>query len=110
MGGQRRFAISRDIYDIYRLVKSGVETADVVSLLPGKFEARGLNIDALTVEQVTARRAEFAGDWDRRLSYLVQDTGAVTFDVAWKTTVDVLRVVEGSLVREISGSGAEGRS
>jgi predicted nucleotidyltransferase component of viral defense system len=110
VGGQRRFAISRDIYDIHRLVKSGVKAADVAPLLSGKFEARGLDIDALTAERVTAQRTEFAGDWSRRLSYLVQDTGAVTFDVAWKTTVDVLRVIEGSLVRDISGSGAEGHS
>lgn len=98
LGGQRRFAISRDIYDVHRLVQSGVTVADVVPLLPAKFEARGLDIKALDIEQVTARRAAFEDDWNRRLSHLVQDASGVTFDAAWETTVDVLRQVEESLM------------
>ena len=82
VGGQRRFAISRDIYDIHRLVHSGVEISDVIPLLPIKFEARGVAIKALDVELVLARRAAFEDDWTRRLSYLVQDASAVAFDAA----------------------------
>jgi len=98
LGGQRRFAISRDIYDVHRLVQSGVTVADVVPLLPAKFEARDLDIKALDIQQVTARRAAFEDDWNRRLSHLVQDASGVTFDAAWETTVDVLRQVEESLM------------
>ncbi len=98
VGGQRRFAISRDIYDIHRLVQSGVTAADVFPLLPAKFEARGLDIEALDVEQVTARRAAFEDDWNRRLSHLIRDASAVTFDTAWKTTIDVLRQVGESVM------------
>ena len=100
IGGQRRFAISRDIYDIHRLVQSGVMAADVVPLLPAKFEARSLDIEALDVEQFLARRAAFEDDWNQRLSYLVQDASAVTFDAVWETTVDMLRQVEESLRRQ----------
>jgi len=98
VGGQRRFAISRDIYDIHRLVQSGVAVADVVPLLPTKFKARGLDIEALDIERVTVRRGAFEDDWNRRLNYLVQDARTVTFDVAWETTLDVLQQVEGSLM------------
>ena len=97
IGGQRRFAISRDIYDIYRLVQAGVAIADVVPLLPTKFAAKGLNVEAVNLEQIVARRTAFEEDWKRRLHHLVQDVGAVAFDVAWRTTVDVLRQVEENL-------------
>jgi len=100
VGGQRRFAISRDIYDIHRLVQSGVAAADVVPLLPAKFEARGLDIETVTIKRVTARRAAFEDDWNRRLSHLVQDASSVTFDAAWQTTIDVLRQVEESLGKQ----------
>jgi len=102
VGGQRRFAISRDIYDIHRLVQSGVTVADVIPLLPAKFEARGLDIEGLNVERVIARRAAFEDDWNRRLSHLVQDVDAVPFDAAWETTVDVLRQVEEGLMEQPS--------
>jgi len=102
VGGQRRFAISRDIYDIHRLVQSGVTAADVVPLLPTKFKARGLDTEALNVERVIARRAAFEGDWNRRLTHLVQDVRAVTFDAAWEATVDVLRQIEEGLMEQSS--------
>lgn len=95
IGGQRRFAISRDIYDIYRLVHLGVAAADALPLLTAKFAARGLNIETLAVEPITARRAAFEDDWRRRLHHLVQDT--LTFDAAWQTTVDLMREIEQAL-------------
>ncbi len=106
VGGQRRFAISRDIYDIHRLVQSGVTVADIVPLLPAKFKVRGLDIESLNVEHVIARRAAFEDDWNRRLSHLVHGVGAAIFDVAWETTVDVLRQVEESLMKQPPASHA----
>ncbi len=106
VGGQRRFAISRDIYDIHRLVQSGVTVADVVPLLPAKFAARGVDIETLAVERFTARRAAFEDDWNQRLGHLVQDASPVTFDATWETTVDVLRQVEESLGKRPSASRA----
>ena len=104
IGGQRRFVISRDVYDIYHLVHSGVTAADAMPLLPAKFTARGLNLDALGLEHIVSRRAAFEDDWKRRLSYLVRDASAVTFDAAWEVTVGVLRQVEGSLSAQPSAS------
>jgi predicted nucleotidyltransferase component of viral defense system len=98
VGGQRRFAISRDIYDVHRLVQAGVTVGDVVPLLPAKFKARGLDIGALDAERVLAQRAAFEDDWNRRLNYLVRDTtSSITFDAAWRTVVNVLRQIEREL-------------
>lgn len=90
VGGQRRFAISRDLYDIYSLVQSGVSAADIAPLLKAKFQARGLDIRDLSVEQTIARRAALEDDWNRRLTYLVRDAGAVPFEAAWQTTITLL--------------------
>jgi len=91
VSGQRRFAISRDIYDIHRLAQYDITVSALIPLLPAKFAARGMDIAALDIRQLEARRAAFEKDWTRRLSYLVLDGGDLTFDSAWATTVALLR-------------------
>lgn len=97
VGGQRRFAISRDLYDIHQLIESGVNTDDVIPLLPTKFEARGIDIGALTPEILLSRRSDFESDWDQRLSYLVHIPEEDSFEDAWETVVDVLQRVKRAL-------------
>jgi predicted nucleotidyltransferase component of viral defense system len=94
IGGQRRFAISRDLYDIHRLVQFGIAPSDVLPLLPAKFEAKGLDIAGLDTRKVMARRADFEDDWNRRLSHLVRDEHAVDFEAAWETTLKVLKQID----------------
>jgi predicted nucleotidyltransferase component of viral defense system len=94
VGAQRRFAISRDLYDVHQLVRSGVEVDDVIPLLPAKFEARGVDVTTLEIPSLLDRRSEFKADWDRRLSYLVRAPEGNRFDDVWETVVDVLRQVD----------------
>jgi predicted nucleotidyltransferase component of viral defense system len=94
IGGQRRFAVSRDLYDIHRLLQVGVSVVDILPLLSVKFAARGISLATLDVPQFIARRAAFAADWERRLSYLVRDTPPVTFEAAWQTTIEVLQRIQ----------------
>jgi predicted nucleotidyltransferase component of viral defense system len=94
VGGQRRFAISRDLYDIHRLVTSGVSVHRVARLLPDKFAARGVEITSLNIEHHSNRRTEFEIDWQRRLTYLVPDDQAVAFDAAWQNTIEVIQLVQ----------------
>jgi len=94
VGGQRRFAISRDLYDIHQLVQAGVAVANVVPLLPAKFAARGVDMTALDVTRLLERRATFEEDWRRRLSYLVSSASAVTFTAAWQSTVEAVRMAQ----------------
>jgi predicted nucleotidyltransferase component of viral defense system len=88
--GQRRFAISRDLYDIYHLVQAGVSLDDVVLLVPKKFAARGMDIRAMDTAQFLSRKPEFERDWQNRLSYLVSGKNAVSFDDAWQTSVSLM--------------------
>ena len=92
VGGQRRFAVSRDLYDIHQLVQAGVAISDVVPLVPAKFIAKGLDPARVNLGRIEARRAEFERDWERRLSYLVR--GGTDFEAAWATTIDVLRQLQ----------------
>ena len=94
MAGQRRFAISRDLYDIHRLVESGTRVSDVIPLLPIKFQARGLDVNELDVQQFVDRRSEFQLDWGRRLTHLVQRPDDCGFDAAWHTVTRLLHRVE----------------
>ena len=95
VGAQRRFAISRDLYDIHQLVQSDVDIDDVIPLLPAKFEARELDVTTLELQNLLDRRSEFEADWDRRLSYLVHTSEGSKFENVWETVVSVLRQVEG---------------
>ena len=91
VGGQRRFAVSRDLYDIYNLSKTGVEYSKVKSILPEKFTARGLRFSAIDIAAFKKRRLEFKADWDRRLSYLVLE-GKASFEDAWNKVIEVLEL------------------
>ncbi len=89
VGGQRRFAISRDLYDIHQLVKAGVSLPTVAQLLPAKFEAKGLDMSAFNVAYLEGRRKEFEQDWKLRLSYLIPAIDVV-FSVAWISTLEAI--------------------
>jgi predicted nucleotidyltransferase component of viral defense system len=94
VGGQRQFAISRDLYDIHRLVESGVSIERAASILPEKFAARGIEIASLNSAHLLSRRAEFKFDWDRRLTYLVPTEPEVTFNDALQTTAEAVRLAQ----------------
>ena len=89
VGGQRRFAVSRDLYDIYHLVSSGIDLEAVKQILPDKFKARGLSLAAVDMKIIEQRRFEFEKDWERRLNYLVINKG-LGFEVVWKYVLNVL--------------------
>jgi len=91
VSGQRRFAISRDLYDIHRLVQAGVSVGKAVALLPAKFTARGVDPAEASVDRIWERRDALEEDWMRRLGYLVTQANAVTFASAWQSTLAVLQ-------------------
>jgi len=95
IGGQRRFAVSRDLYDVHQLVRAGVIISEVLSMLDAKFSARGMDPAASSAQHLTDRRESFQDDWERRLSYLVHDEQGTDFETAWDTVVDVLQQIEG---------------
>ncbi|MGD9092977.1 MAG: nucleotidyl transferase AbiEii/AbiGii toxin family protein, partial [Anaerolineales bacterium] len=97
--GQRRFAISRDLYDIHHLVQSGLLVQDLVPLLVDKFQSRGVDISFLEVSLLEKRRREYELDWNRNLDYLIPDSDVVTFGEAWQSTISMIWQAQGMINR-----------
>ncbi len=96
VGGQRRFAVSRDIYDIYNLVSFGVDMEAVKQILPEKFKGRGLSLQGVDVKILEQRRSEFETDWERRLYFLVTNQD-LDFEKAWKCVLQLLDEIKNNL-------------
>jgi predicted nucleotidyltransferase component of viral defense system len=92
VGGQRRFAVSRDVYDISNLYKAGVDLPKIKAILPQKFQARGLSLSQVSIDVLENRKSEFQRDWNRRLSYLVQEEQD-NFESAWSNVTEILHQV-----------------
>jgi len=97
VGAQRRFAVSRDLYDVHCLIQAGISVAEIVPLLPAKFAARGVAMERLDVDHLLSRQAEFRADWERRLHYLVPVRQGVAFESAWQSTVEAIRLAQSTL-------------
>lgn len=93
VGGQRRFAVSRDLYDIYNLVSFGINKNAVIQILPGKFEVRGINLKGIDINAIQKRRSEFERDWERRLNYLVINKN-LYFENAWQCVLQLLSEIK----------------
>jgi uncharacterized protein len=89
IGGQRRFAVSRDLYDIFNLVSFGINIEALKLILPEKFKSRGLSLQEIDVKILEKRRFEFEVDWERRLYYLVTNKGS-DFETIWKSVLQFL--------------------
>ncbi len=90
IGGQRRFAISRDIYDLNNLILFGIDIEAVKTILPEKFRAKGLDLHGIDMNNLEQRHSEFKNDWERRLKYLVKTKG-LDFETSWKSTISLLK-------------------
>ena len=98
LSGQRRYAIARDLYDVFQLVERGsFDLADVISILPSKFSAKGLNIEETKMDYIENRREEFERDWDRSLRYLLPTSEVASFEEAWEMLLELIgQIVDSS--------------
>jgi predicted nucleotidyltransferase component of viral defense system len=95
IAGQRRFAVSRDLYDIYHIVRSGISIDEVLPMVPIKFQVHGLDINTtVDPEKFIARKPEFKRDWEKRLSYLISGHNIVSFELAWQTSIELLQTLK----------------
>ena len=68
--GQRIYAVSRDLYDIFSLLKH-VDALKVQAGLPRKLDARAVDLEAVHLHRMTGRKDEFRADWERNLAALL---------------------------------------
>jgi len=89
--GQRRFAISRDLYDIYQL--TGLPQVELERIRPfvgNKLVARGITPEQVDPCAFTRRRAEFRRDWEDNLHPLLPASDTTSFDKAWQAGVKIV--------------------
>ena len=90
--GQRIYAVSRDLYDIFSLLDS-VDEAGVIAALPTKTDAREVPDNSLA--RLLGRQHEFRAHWQRDLVALLPPGAERGFDEVWETVSDYVgRVVD----------------
>jgi len=94
--GQRIFAVSRDLYDIFSLLDQ-VDEKRVLEGLPKKLHARGIGADGMGREDLTTRREEYRADWERNLLHLLPPGAGREFHEVWDPVVDYLSRLGASL-------------
>jgi predicted nucleotidyltransferase component of viral defense system len=93
IAGQRRFAVSRDLYDICQLSRQGVPAATVRSSLPAKFAAKGVDLESFNLDRLNERRQAMEADWNRRLVHLLPSDQLIAFDAAWQAVTEFIQEV-----------------
>lgn len=93
--GQRAYAISRDIYDIFSLMEH-VDDRKVLAGLPRKMGARDVDTEAVELGRMTDRKDEFRADWSRNLASLLPPRAEWEFDEVWESVIDYVgRMAQG---------------
>ncbi len=92
IGGQRHYAIARDVYDIAQLVRRGTDTDAALEALPRKATRKALALDEAAA-RFCNRRAEYRASWESSLAYLVVDP--LGFDEAFEIAAGLLDRVSG---------------
>lgn len=87
VGGQRRHAIARDVYDVAQLVRRGADTSAALSAVPAKAVAKGVDVKDAG-ERFRGREGEYRASWGRTLAYLMVDS--MSFDDAFSDTAALL--------------------
>ncbi len=88
--GQRKWAIARDVYDLYMLSQRNIDLAAVVQAFPKKCLAKDLDPSRLNLAKVTNKRREYESNWRDNLEYLVPASTKVLFEEAWRVALQLL--------------------
>lgn len=91
LAGQRKFAISRDIYDIAQLAdRHDIDMGRLTTAIPAKWRVKGLPPTPFDFARLIERREEFKGDWERNLAGLLPAGSTMDFETTWHRTTSFL--------------------
>ena len=94
LAGQRRYAIARDLYDVYWLVeRAGINVTEVAPHAPAKFAAKGVALSPRTLDALLERKDEFQNDWSRNVDGLMPGEKRIAFSWGWATTLRAFSTV-----------------
>ena len=83
ISGQRRFAIGRDLYDIFHLNAFGIDIESAIRAFRRKCEEKGLKVEDIHLETFDKRKDQYRTDYKRNLSYLVPKEKMRDFEEVW---------------------------
>lgn len=93
--GQRIYAVSRDLYDIFSLLER-VDDRKVLAGLPRKMDARDVGAESVDLRRMTERKDEFRSDWSRNLADLLPPGAEQSFEEVWDAVAGYVgRMAEG---------------
>ena len=94
LSGQRKYAISRDVYDLDQLMRRhSLDMGELASALPAKFRAKGLDAGEVGPEKLDTREEEFRQDWNRNVVYLIAHAADIDFNEAWRNSMSLLQLL-----------------
>ena len=103
--GQRIYAVSRDLYDIFSLLEH-VDGRKVQASLPRKLDARQVDLEAIHLRRMTERKDEFQADWGRNLAALLPPGAEQEFDEVWDRVAEYVgRIAKGLRDMRVSEPG-----
>jgi predicted nucleotidyltransferase component of viral defense system len=88
--GQRKWAVARDVYDLYTLSKSGVDIESAFAALPQKCATKDISLVDIDIAKVPKRRSEYERNWRNNLEYLIPSNMKPTFEEAWDIALKLL--------------------
>ena len=91
--GQRRFAIARDIYDIYFLIENGANVEKALNVFKKKCSVKGIDIKQINSDNILQKKQEYELNWHRNLEYLVPENKKLAFQIAWDRAVEILEKI-----------------
>ncbi|MDE0395682.1 MAG: nucleotidyl transferase AbiEii/AbiGii toxin family protein [Gammaproteobacteria bacterium] len=104
--GQRIYAVSRDVYDIFSLMEY-VDERKLQANLPRKLAAREVDVEAIRRRRIAVRKEEFRADWERNLAALLPPGPDRELDEVWDRVARYVRRIARGL-HDIRGGGRSG--
>lgn len=90
LSGQRKYAIARDIYDLWSLNKTSVDINRALEAYRKKCKVKGIIPTSKNLERLSGSRDEYESNWKNNLEYLVPADLKCSFPDAWNLSLDLL--------------------
>jgi predicted nucleotidyltransferase component of viral defense system len=90
LSGQRKYAVARDLYDLWSLNKTGVKMYRVLEAYPEKCRVKGIHPTSKNLDRLVGSRDEYESNWKNNLEYLVPADLKCSFPEAWEVSLDLL--------------------
>lgn len=90
LSGQRKYAVARDLYDLWSLNRSNLNMAPALAVFPKKCKVKGLVPSSVDLKRLVAERGEYHANWENNLEYLVPLDLKCPFDEAWDVSYNLL--------------------